>query len=49
MMTLTILTLVLAVVLVALRHTHPADAWPAAHEVEDRDAERVRMELRARY
>lgn len=49
MMTLTVLLLVLVVLLVALRNAHPEGGWPGAHEVEDRDADRVRMELRARY
>ena len=49
MTTLTILLLVLAITLIALRHTTPTDAWPGAHEVQDRDADRMRMELRARY
>jgi hypothetical protein len=49
MATLAILLLVLAVLLIALRNTHPTGGWPGAREVEDRDAERVRLELRARY
>ena len=49
MTTLTILILVLAVLLIALRHSAPTDGWPGAHDVEDRDAERLRLELRARY
>ncbi|TDP97259.1 hypothetical protein [Labedaea rhizosphaerae] len=49
MTTLTILLLVLAITLLALRHTRPEGGWPGAHDVEDRDADRMRMELRARY
>lgn len=49
MTTLTLLLLVLAVLLVALRHSRPTDGWPGAHEAEDRDADRMRLELRARY
>jgi hypothetical protein len=49
MTTLTILLLVLALSLIALRHTRPEGGWPGAREIEDRDADRMRMELRARY
>lgn len=49
-MTIAALLLVLAVVVALLRHTRPPAyyPWPAAHEVEDRDADRLRLDLRAR-
>jgi hypothetical protein len=49
MTTSMLLLLVLAVLLIALRNTRPTGGWPGAHDVEDRDAERMRLELRARY
>jgi hypothetical protein len=49
MTTLTVLLLVLAISLIALRNTRPNGGWPAAHDIEDRDADRMRLELRARY
>lgn len=48
-MTLVILLLVLATTVYFLQHGNcAARRWPAGRDVEDRDADRVRLELRAR-